>query len=267
MCGQAVCMHGTVPRGTWGRSPLPSATHILRARSAKSSPLQRTQRTNACRDLAGRSACHRPHHEPGFMNQLRFPGWTEDGQPAVRPQGRLPVPLPLHVGSEEVEFGQSAVARVANGLAGELLARRELVERLVVTELYEVMLRVVHHGKVGRDADALVLEEPERQRAALGRVARDLCVEANQLGPLRDGGAIPSLPARGLDGEEVRERDVERLGVLAVQEHVPGLALLRAPPLAAAEVPAGLGIEARLDQVVAAVVRLGALLFLCIVRS
>src|SRR3954468_24196989 len=142
MCGQAVCMHGTVRRGTGARSPLPSATHILRARSANgSSP---SQRTHARSELTGRRARHRPDHEPGFVDQLRLPRRTEDGQPAVRPQGRLPIPLPLHVGSEKVEFGQSAVARVADGLARELLAGRVFVKGLVVAELYEVMLRVVH---------------------------------------------------------------------------------------------------------------------------
>src|SRR4051794_25673368 len=279
MCGQAVCMHGTVRRGTGARSPFPSATHILRARSAKFSAsanaarLRRFARRGQSPRLphgthgAPRSARHRPQHETRFVDQLCLSRRPEDAQPAVRPQGRFPVPLPVHVGAEEIELDQAPLAGIADRLARELLAGRVFVERLVVPELHEIMLCVVHYRKVRRDADAFVHEETKGERAPLRGIARDLRVEPDQLRPLGDGGAAASFPARGLDGEEVREGDVERLGILAVQKDVPGFTLLREPALPAPEVLAELRIEARLDQVVPALRLLRALLLLAAVRD
>src|SRR5438552_7568273 len=136
MCGQAVCMQGMVRFGVGAFSPFPCVTRSRIAVFTISAPPQDRPRDRPCA-------------EARLVDQL--PGYRrpEDGEPPVRSQPALPVQLPIHAGSEEIELREAARAGVANGLGHHLLARRVLVERLVVTDLDEEVPAAVNDGEVG----------------------------------------------------------------------------------------------------------------------
>src|SRR5256714_14364867 len=108
----------------------------------------------------------------------------------------------------------------------------------------------VQEAQVRGDAAAIDLEEPQGQRASPRGVARDLRVEPAQLGPLRDGGAAPTLPAARLDDEEVGQRAVELARVLSGELDVLHLAVLGQAPPPPPQVLAELAVELRLDLLV-----------------
>src|SRR5205814_8737014 len=97
----------------------------------------------------------------------QLPGYRrpEDGEPPVRSQPALPVQLPIHAGSEEIELREAARAGVANGLGHHLLARRVLVERLVVTDLDEEVPAAVNDGEVSGDRLSIREHRPDGQRS------------------------------------------------------------------------------------------------------
>src|SRR5256712_4220363 len=229
MCGQVVCMQGTVRLGGGAFSPLPSATRSRCAVFFISLPHEGAQ--------------DGPADEARLMHQPSRPRGTEDGEPQVRPQLALPIELPVHAGTEEIEFGQAAGTGVADRLRDHLLARRVFVERLVVAELDQVVALLVHQAEVRGDRLALKREGAEGESAAPRGIARDLRVEADQLRALRDGGAVLALPAAGLDLVEVGQGRIERARVLRVRERVLHLALLGEATPAAAKVLAELAVD------------------------
>src|SRR5438067_10892421 len=121
MCGQVVCMQGTVRLGGGAFSPRPSATRSRCAVFFMSLPHERAQ--------------DGPADEARLMHQLSGPRGPEDGEPQMRPQLALPVEPPVHAGTEEVELGQPARAGVADRRLDHLLARRVLLARFSVAEL------------------------------------------------------------------------------------------------------------------------------------
>src|SRR5581483_4503427 len=233
MCGQVVCMQGTVRVGAGAFSPLPSASRS--AAFTMSSPPEQAAQDG-------------PGDESQVVDQLSLPRGPEDGQPVVRPQLALPVELPLHAGPQEVELGQSPGTGIADRLRDHLLARRVVVQRFVVAYLDQVVPLSLHDAQVRGDGLWGEGEHPQGQRAPLRGVARDLGIEPDQLGPLRDGGAVLALPPAGLDLEQVGEGDVEGLRILAVDHGVLHLALLGEPSLPPAQVLAELAVERLLHR-------------------
>src|SRR5438105_2781234 len=118
MCGQVVCMQGTVRLGAGAFSPLPSATRSRCAVFFISLPHEGAQ--------------DGPADEARLMHQPSRPRGTEDGEPQVGPQLALPIEFPVHAGTEEIEFGQAAGTGVADRLRDHLLARRVFVARPAV---------------------------------------------------------------------------------------------------------------------------------------
>src|SRR5207249_10245708 len=121
--------------------------------------------------------------------------------------------------------GETALARVVDGLGYHLLPGRVLVQRLVVADLDEEMALGVDDAQMRGHRLAAEGQRAKGESAALRRVSRDLRIEAHQLGAQGDGGSVLALPSPRLDLEEVRESRVERLRILAVHLRVLDLAL------------------------------------------